>query len=51
MLIDLTGRLVVVVIGATLMLGGGVLCLTVIGAIIGIPIAILGLVIVLRGLF
>lgn len=50
-LIDLTCRLAAVVIGATLMLGGGLLCLTVIGAIIGIPLAVLGLVIVLRGMF
>jgi hypothetical protein len=51
MLLDLTGRLVVVTIGAALMLAGGLLCLTVIGVVIGIPLAILGLVIVLRGLF
>jgi hypothetical protein len=50
-LLDLTGRLVAVMLGAVLMLAGGLLCLTVIGVVVGIPLAILGLVIVLRGLF
>jgi hypothetical protein len=50
-LIALTGRLVAILIGAALMLVGGVISLTVIGAVIGIPLAILGLLILLRGLF
>jgi hypothetical protein len=50
-LIALTGRLVAVIIGAALILVGGVVSLTVVGAIIGIPLAVLGLLIILRGLF
>jgi len=49
--LDLTGRLVVVILGAALMLAGGLLCLTVIGAVVGIPLGVIGLMIVLRGLF
>jgi hypothetical protein len=50
-LIDITGRLVAVILGAVLMLLGGLISLTVVGAVIGIPLAVLGLLIVLRGLF
>jgi hypothetical protein len=51
LLVNLTGRLVAVILGATLMLAGGFLCLTVIGTVVGLPLAALGLIIVLRGLF
>jgi hypothetical protein len=50
-LIALTGRLVAVILGAALMLVGGLVSLTVVGAVIGIPLAALGLLIILRGLF
>ncbi len=50
-LISLTGRLAAIIIGAVLMLAGGLVSLTVVGAVIGIPLAVLGLLIVLRGLF
>jgi hypothetical protein len=50
-LIAVTGRLVAVVIGAVLMLLGGLVSLTVVGSVIGIPLAVLGLLIILRGLF
>ncbi len=50
-IVSLTGRLVAVVIGAVLMIVGGVVSLTIVGAIIGIPLAVVGLLIVLRGLF
>jgi hypothetical protein len=50
-LIGLTGRLAAVIIGAVLMLVGGIVSLTVVGAVIGIPLAVLGLLIILRGLF
>jgi hypothetical protein len=45
------GRLVAVVLGGVLMLAGILVSLTVIGAVIGIPLAILGFLLVLRGLF
>ena len=47
----LVGRLLAIVLGAVLMLAGFLLSLTVIGAIIGIPLAILGFMLVIRGLF
>lgn len=50
-LISVTGRLVAVILGAALMLLGGLVSLTVVGAVIGIPLAVLGLLIILRGLF
>ena len=50
-LITVTGRLVAVILGAILMLAGGIVSLTVVGAVIGIPLAVLGLLIILRGLF
>jgi hypothetical protein len=50
-LITVTGRLVAVILGAALMLLGGLVSLTVVGAVIGIPLAVLGLLIILRGLF
>ncbi|MBN1439271.1 MAG: hypothetical protein JW929_07680 [Anaerolineales bacterium] len=50
-LIALTGRLAAVVFGAALMLAGGIVSLTAVGAVIGIPLAVLGLLIILRGLF
>lgn len=47
----LAGRLIAVVLGAVLMLAGFLISLTVIGAIVGVPLGILGFLIVLRGLF
>jgi hypothetical protein len=46
-----TGRLVAVVLGGVLMLVGFIVSLTVIGALIGIPLFIIGILLVLRGLF
>jgi hypothetical protein len=50
-IVGFTGRLVAVVIGAVLMILGGLVSLTIVGAIIGIPLAVVWLLIVLRGLF
>ena len=49
--VELTGRLIAVVLGGVLMLVGVLLSLTVIGAIIGIPLAFFGLLLMLRGMF
>jgi hypothetical protein len=46
-----TGRLLAVVLGAVLMLAGVLVSLTIVGAIVGIPLAVVGLLIILRGLF
>ena len=51
MIVEFTGRLVAVVLGAALMIVGIIVSLTIIGAVVGIPLAILGLLLVLRGLF
>lgn len=47
----LVGRLAAFAIGVTLMLVGGLLTVTVIGAFVGIPLAALGLLLVVRSLF
>ena len=50
-ILELTGRLVAVVLGLILMIGGGLLTATVVGAPLGIPMALFGLLLLLRGLF
>lgn len=50
-ILELTGRFVAVTIGVVLMIGGAVISVTVIGAIIGVPLAVFGFMLVLRGLF
>jgi hypothetical protein len=50
-IVRLTGRMLAAVLGAVLMLAGVLVSLTVVGAIIGIPLAVIGLLIILRGLF
>lgn len=50
-IVALTGRLVAVILGLVLMLAGFLVSLTVIGAIVGIPLFIVGFLLVLRGLF
>ena len=45
------GRLIAVLLGFLLMLAGFLVSLTVIGALIGIPLFIVGLLLVFRGLF
>ena len=47
----LVGRLLAVVLGGVIMLLGFLISLTVVGAIIGIPLAILGFLLIIRGLF
>ncbi len=50
-LVTLTGRFVAVVLGLLLMLAGVILTITVVGAIVGIPLFIIGLLLVVRGLW
>ncbi len=50
-IVTLTGRLVAVVLGLVFMLVGAILTVTVIGAIVGIPLFIIGLLLVVRGLW
>ena len=51
LILELTGRLVAIILGCVLMIVGVIVSLTVIGAIVGVPIAIFGFLLVMRGLF
>lgn len=51
LILELTGRLLGVVLGFVLVVVGLLISLTVIGAIVGIPLAGLGVLLILRGLF
>lgn len=50
-IVEMTGRFVAMVLGFVLILAGGLVSLTIVGAIVGIPLAIIGLLLVLRGIF
>ena len=50
-IVELTGRFIAMVIGILLMILGGVISLTIIGAIVGVPLAIIGLLLFLKGIF
>lgn len=50
-IIALTGRLVAAVLGLVLMVAGVLISLTVVGAIVGVPLAIFGFLLMLRSLF
>jgi hypothetical protein len=50
-IVEMTGRLVALILGIVLMLVGGLVSLTVVGAIVGIPLAIIGLLLFLKGIF
>ncbi len=50
-ILGLTGRLVAGIIGTVFIVLGAVLCITVIGAIAGIPLIIIGVLLVIRCLF
>ncbi len=50
-ILNATGRLVLAVLGIALMVVGLAVSLTVVGAPIGIPLAILGLLLLLRAFF
>jgi hypothetical protein len=45
------GRLIAAILGLVFMIVGGVLCLTIIGAIVGIPLALFGFTLMIRGFF
>jgi hypothetical protein len=51
LILDLTGRLLAIALGIVLMIVGTIVSLTVIGAVIGIPILLFGFLLVTRGLF
>jgi hypothetical protein len=50
-IVKLTGRLVAVLLGFVLLILGVVLTVTVIGAIIGVPLGVIGVLMIIRGLW
>lgn len=50
-IVELTGRFVAMVLGLVLMLVGVLVSLTIIGAIVGVPLFIVGALLTLRGIF
>jgi len=50
-IVELTGRFVAMVLGLVLILVGVIVSLTIVGAIIGVPLAIVGLLLLFRGMF
>ncbi len=50
-IIKLTGRLVAAVLGLVLMIAGLVLCITVVGAVAGVPLLMFGFLLMVRGFF
>jgi hypothetical protein len=49
-IVELTGRFLAMVLGFVFIIVGVILSLTIIGAIIGVPLAIIGLLLFLRGI-
>ena len=50
-IVGVTGRLLAVVLGLVLMITGAVLSATIIGAVIGIPLLLVGFMLTLKGIF
>jgi len=50
-IVQLVGRILAVLLGAILMILGVLLSITVIGACLGLPLVVLGFLLVMRGLF
>jgi len=50
-ILEMTGRFVAILLGFVLMAVGVLVSLTVVGAVVGVPIALFGLLLVFRGLF
>lgn len=51
MIVEAVGRLLAVVIGFACLVVGGLLTITGIGAIVGVPLLILGLALIVKGVF
>lgn len=50
-IVMLTGRLLAVILGFVFLILGVILTVTVIGAIIGIPLGVIGILMIIRGLW
>jgi hypothetical protein len=51
LILEFTGRVIGVVLGLVLLIVGLLVSVTVIGAVVGVPLIILGMLLILRGLF
>jgi len=50
-ILEMTGRFIAILLGFVLMTVGVLLSLTVVAAVVGVPLALFGLLLVFRGLF
>jgi hypothetical protein len=50
-IVEFTGRFVAMILGIVFIIVGVILSLTIVGAIVGVPLAIVGLLIFFRGIF
>jgi hypothetical protein len=50
-IVNLTGRLIAMLLGLVILIAGVILTLTVVGAVIGIPLAAFGILLMVRGLW
>jgi hypothetical protein len=50
-IVEMTGRFVAMVLGIILVIVGVIVSLTIVGAVVGIPLALIGLLLFFRGLF
>ena len=50
-IVEMTGRFIAMVLGIVLIIVGVLVSLTIVGAIVGVPLAIIGLLLLLRGIF
>ena len=51
LILNLTGRLIAVILGLVLIIVGAILIITIVALPIGIPVAVIGFLMVMRGLF
>ncbi len=51
LIIEFTGRLVGAILGLVLLLVGIILCFTIVGLIVGIPLTVFGFLLTIRSLF
>jgi hypothetical protein len=51
LILEFTGRLITVIIGVVMMMVGAVISITLVGAVLGIPLLFFGVLLTLRGLF
>ena len=50
-IVEMTGRLLAMIIGIVFMIVGVLISLTIVGAIVGVPLAIVGLLLFIKGIF